>query len=233
MDCLSGEGTWTTILSTSCKSSATSVCEGCTTDLSFGYADQTWDSKSKENQCKRGKFDHGSSQGDCGFNCALPRVSPLSSATNTMSPTRTTLGQAGYETFSNTFTTFTTATSARSGSPRPTYATGECSFHLTQYQKHERKSNPTSNYMCEATIFDARKTPTAESAVQQFSGNTWVDVTGLVSNFSVMVQNTDNDPIKFRYGTQQWDSKSKVYAMSVGKYDSGKREMDGQFSCNP
>ena len=39
----------------------------------------------------------------------------------------------------------------------------------------------------------------------------------------------DDDPVKFAYGSQNWDSNSGQ--CKVGKYDSGSRQMDCGFTC--
>jgi len=39
----------------------------------------------------------------------------------------------------------------------------------------------------------------------------------------------DNDPVKFAYGGQSWDSSSGQ--CSTGGYDSGSRQMDCGFTC--
>lgn len=105
----------------------------------------------------------------------------------------------------------------------------------SQYQKNE--GNPASNgnmatsdYRITVLLKDANQELVGE--VDYYDAPTGQGV-GIDSElplvFVATVGKVDNDPISFAYGSQSWESNSKQ--CSVGKYDSGSRQMDCGFTC--
>ncbi|KAF5390806.1 hypothetical protein D9757_004425 [Collybiopsis confluens] len=111
--------------------------------------------------------------------------------------------------------------------PKNEPASGNCGVHITQYQKNEKEVNPVNHYTLNVILKDAN------GMVVGFNGNgdasTTVSVTSqLPYVFEITAGNLDNDPLSFAYGGDKWDSSTKGRC-SVGKYDSGSRQMD--FVC--
>ncbi|KAH8818866.1 hypothetical protein DL96DRAFT_1684436 [Flagelloscypha sp. PMI_526] len=92
------------------------------------------------------------------------------------------------------------------GGPASGFASGYCGMHVTQ-------------------IFIGDSVGPKDAPA-----NVGIDVTSkLPFVMIVTAQNVDDDPIKFAYAGQNFDSNAAQ--CSVGGYDSGKREMDCGFTC--
>ncbi|KAH8832496.1 hypothetical protein DL96DRAFT_1704558 [Flagelloscypha sp. PMI_526] len=112
--------------------------------------------------------------------------------------------------------------------PASGFASGNCGIHVTQFQKPDPSKD---NYKLDIKLFDAIQTPIGDSAGPQAApANGGVDVTSKLPNVMVVTaQNIDEDPIKFAFGGETFDSNAAQ--CSVGRYDNGKREMDCGFTC--
>ncbi|KAH8802297.1 hypothetical protein DL96DRAFT_1633972 [Flagelloscypha sp. PMI_526] len=80
-------------------------------------------------------------------------------------------------------------------------------------------------------LFDSVQTPIgATDGPQDAPANVPINLDSkLPFVMIVTAQNIDDDPIKFAYAGQNFDSNAGQ--CSVGRYDSGKREMDCGFTC--
>lgn len=116
-----------------------------------------------------------------------------------------------------------------SGTGTAKYKPGYCGLHITHYQKPDPSKD---GYTIEVLLKDADS---------MIFGNTLgvVDARGpvsvkgfggqLPSDLVVTTGDVDDDPVRFAYGDQSWDSNSDQ--CSMGAYDSGKREGDCGFNC--
>lgn len=104
---------------------------------------------------------------------------------------------------------------------------------IKQYQKNEGdpdSTGGTSNYRFDIQMKDDQGELVGELDYADAPGGQGVDVdSALPVVLIVTAQNVDDDPVKFAYGDQSWDSNSDQ--CSVGKYDSGARQMDCGFTC--
>lgn len=99
-----------------------------------------------------------------------------------------------------------------------------------QYQKTEGNLNPGSTYRLDITLQDDQHVRVGQVLFADAPPNQDVDVdSALPLVFIATAENVDDDPLKFRYGSQAWDSNSPQ--CKVGGYDSGMRNMDCGFSC--
>ncbi|KAJ3912071.1 hypothetical protein F5877DRAFT_72700 [Lentinula edodes] len=106
---------------------------------------------------------------------------------------------------------------------------GNCGIHLYQYQKNEKRSNPTNHYTLVVVIKDAAGT------IVGFEGNGDTSKPVLVrSQLPLALQITagekDSSPLTFTYGKDTWKSNVKSHC-TVGSYASGSRQMDCGFQC--
>ncbi|KAH8802294.1 hypothetical protein DL96DRAFT_1633956 [Flagelloscypha sp. PMI_526] len=87
------------------------------------------------------------------------------------------------------------------------------------------------NYKLDIKLFDSVQTPIgATDCPQDAPANVPINLDSkLPFVMIVTAQNIDDDPIKFAYAGQNFDSNAGQ--CSVGRYDSGKREMDCGFTC--
>ena len=106
---------------------------------------------------------------------------------------------------------------------------------MTQYQKNEGDSasngnKGTSDYRFTILLKDDNQELVGEVDYYDAPDGQGVDVDSeLPDVFIATAGSKDNDPVKFAYGSQSWDSDSGQ--CSVGKYDSGSRQMDCGFTC--
>ncbi|KAJ3982828.1 hypothetical protein F5890DRAFT_296312 [Lentinula detonsa] len=112
-----------------------------------------------------------------------------------------------------------------SGKPK----SGSCGFHVYQYQKNEKSSNPTNHYTLVVVIKDAA------GIIVGFEGNGDASTAVLVhSQLPQALQITagpeDKSPLTFTYGKDTWKSDDKDRC-KVGSYSSGSRQMDCSFQC--
>lgn len=188
----------------------------------FWYADQYWlTNDNSAHDCKLGGFDSGNRQGDCGFTCSNPTNSPPASATQPL-PTGLIKANDGSDP-----TTLPTA------APTATYAAGWCGVHVRQYQKDEKNENPTDNYEVEVTLYDAKQNVIGTSGQVSAPTDQAVNVQDSLPHvFTLETKAIDKDPLMYSYNGQSWDSaNSRGHDCSVGKYDSGYRDIDCGFSC--
>ncbi|KAL9099814.1 MAG: hypothetical protein Q9163_004737 [Psora crenata] len=117
--------------------------------------------------------------------------------------------------------------------PGEGYNPGNCGVHVVQYQKNEGKPDSTggtTNYRFDIQISDGQLEPVGELDYADAPGGQGVDVdSALPYVLVVTAENVDDDPVRFAYAAQTWDSSSGQ--CSVGKYDSGSRQMDCGFPC--
>ncbi|KAH8802307.1 hypothetical protein DL96DRAFT_766580 [Flagelloscypha sp. PMI_526] len=107
------------------------------------------------------------------------------------------------------------------------FASGECGMHVTQFQKPDPSKD---DFKLDIQLFDAAQTLIGASGTQEAPANVGIDVFSSLPNVMIVIaQNADPDPIKFSIGEQTFDSNAAQ--CSVGRYDSGKRQMDCRFTC--
>jgi len=105
------------------------------------------------------------------------------------------------------------------------YRAGWCGIHVTQYQKPDAASSyaieiPHLNDANENKIGSIGKSGPSVSLTSK-----------LPLTVEIKTGAVDDDPIRFAYGNQFWDSNDSTRC-SVGAYDSGRREMDCGFNCD-
>ena len=112
------------------------------------------------------------------------------------------------------------------------YVPGWCGLHVTQYQKHEPKSNPTGDYKLDITIKDATGAIIGGTtgAVAKAGVGVGID-SRLPFVLTVTAQNVDNDPLLFKYADQSWGSNDQAHHCNFGAYDGGNRDGDCGFNC--
>ena len=208
----------------------------------FWYADQYWNTSTPANKCSVGGYDNGYRQMDCGFNCPWPNGPEPSSATSAHPfPTPLTLAAPAATSFVNTWGLAATdiptpATPTGTASPTPTYATGKCGIHITQYQSGEGTENPSSDYELEITIQDSNQKVIGATGKEDAPAGKPVPCPGLVGDPLTVTagpagggKTTDDKPLTVKWGSVNFDTGSSQ--CSVGGYDSGSRNMDCTFSC--
>lgn len=115
------------------------------------------------------------------------------------------------------------------------YYPGSCGVHLIQYQKNEGNpasngNDATSDYRFTILVKDANQELVGEVDYYDAPSGQAVNVDGeLPLVFIATAGTVDDDPVKFAYGSQNWDSSSAQ--CKVGGYDSGSRQMDCGFTC--
>ena len=110
------------------------------------------------------------------------------------------------------------------------YMPGVCGVHVTQYQRNEKKVNPSPNYTLNITVTDSRGQTIGQVKFADAPNGVQVNVkSSLPKVLSARALSQDDDPILFNYGDHSWNTATKD--CKVGKYDSGKREMDCGFKC--
>ena len=136
-----------------------------------------------------------------------------------------------------TLTTILATASALSGlvqsTPAPSldkrYTSGQCGFHVQQYQKNEPGSNDP-NYRLTIQIKDAiGATIGGVSEVDALSEQPFDISSQLPYQLVVTVHQLDQDPISFAYAGQNFLSSDTQ--CNFGAYDSGSRQGDCGFSC--
>ena len=126
-------------------------------------------------------------------------------------------------------------------SQTPSYATGWCTAHITQYQKNEA-SGPSANgasYLFVVCLYDAnhgnlihwpgQDTPCTnvvapDNEQQKISSD-------LPFPFQITAGSTDDAAVLFSYNGQNWGSNDQAHHSNFGSYDSGRRNGDTGFSC--
>ncbi|KAJ5601176.1 hypothetical protein N7510_010710 [Penicillium lagena] len=196
------------------------VGDGDDDPICFWYSNQYWCTDNDDWGCNIGEYDSGERNGDCGFSCPNPMDDFPTTTYDLPSPAKT-----AYD-----GTSVPTSTAAP---PEVTYAQGACGVHVIQYQKNENKNglNPTDYYQVQFEVKDADNNLITTSPTSQAeSGNpVTIQGDGLEYPFSVTVGDIDSDPVSFKYNDQEWDSDADQ--CSVGKYDTGTRNMDCGFTC--
>ena len=221
--------------------------------VSFWYSDQFWQSNDTK-RCQTREKDYvwhkGMRQGHCNWTCeafagANPSI-PVSATQSVRLPSPAIKAVGDTTQFLNTWTeaktfaapTSTRNTAAAAGPPKPTYSTGWCTFHLTQYQRHEGEENPTANYEIEVTVYDASKPPKIVGNSNQVEAptNKSVTVHGLDQPLNFTTLGKDTDPIVVTFGNQGFNTSNwpqnfcKTGSKNHGWY-KGKREFDCGFGC--
>ncbi|KAI4121696.1 MAG: hypothetical protein LQ338_006227 [Usnochroma carphineum] len=204
--------------------------------LEFWYSDQYWKSDSKENDCSMGGYDKGSRKGDCRFDCPYPSSDiPKSATIDNQLPSPPTPAIGGPSSYSNAFIKTHPTPTGQPANPTPTYATGECSFHLRQWQKNEGPDkNPTNEYEIEVTIADSKGNIIGASGKVPAPDDKPVSVNGLVKPLTITAETVDKDPLTVSYDGQQFDTYSDHCTpkqKQLHSYDSGHRDLDCHFSC--
>ena len=113
------------------------------------------------------------------------------------------------------------------------FISGSCGVHVVQYQKNEGPANGphgNSNYRLDVTLYDAGQDNIGGVTLLDAPGGNFEGIDSqLPLVFEVEVGANDQQPVRFQYGAQAWDSNAAQ--CSVGDYDSGSRQMDCQFNC--
>lgn len=196
--------------------------------LEFWYSDQHWKSDSKSNGCNMGKYDKGSRKGDCKFDCPYPSDKTPPKSDNSL-PGPPTPAVGGVSSF-NTFTTVQPTSTDQAANPIPTYATGDCKFHLVQWQKNEGPDiNPINDYEIEVTITDSKGKFVGASGKVAAPKDNAVSVKGLVKPLTITAETIDKDPLSVSYDGATFDTNSEHCKRS--KYQNGHRDLDCKFTC--
>lgn len=204
--------------------------------LSFWYSDQFWYSNSTANQCDfKDNYNKGERQGDCGFNYSLPGIATMSATKDHPLPTPAAFAIAGGTTFLNKWasTPPTTGAGTVTGTPAsstaastPTYVTGQCGVHITQYQKNENETNPSDSYELDVTLYSGNKTqgalPLFNSGQLPFPDGKNISIKGLVSPFTIVVPEGcfDTWGINMAFAGQWWVTNS-TQCNAKDYYDMG------------
>lgn len=190
----------------------------------FWYSDQWFCSNDQAHKCNFGAYDSGKREGDCGFSCPNPTLTPPVSAPQSKPTGATTANNGAPAPVTNT------------APPAPSltgdYAPGNCNAHIRQFQKNEgaNSEDPGPNYKLEITIKDGKGKIVADSGVEDAPKDVLVPVQGpLPYAFDASTLEVDHDPINFSYNGGNWNSNDKN--CKVGGYDSGARDMDCGFTC--
>lgn len=125
--------------------------------------------------------------------------------------------------------TFSRDNNEASGELTKRYVGGSCRAHITQYQKNE--NGVGGNYKLDIGLQDASGAGIGGISFTDAIQGQKLDVySQLPYVFEATVGGVDSDPIVFDYAGQHWDSNDGSRC-SVGRYDSGNRDMDCEFSC--
>lgn len=138
----------------------------------------------------------------------------------------------GATSYVNTYSKTAPATT----SATPDYASGVCSMKITQYQKHEKDSNPTNDYQLEINVKDSNGKEAANLPKVPCPSGKPVAMHGLKGgDFTVTVGKDldgplkDDSPLSFSYNGQDFDTKS--LKCNIGGYQDGDREMNCNINC--
>ena len=109
-------------------------------------------------------------------------------------------------------------------------------MHVVQWQKNE--NGVGGDYDFDVEIFDAKQVKigqVAKAAVDPKTKALSVD-SQLPYVLVVTADGLDDDPVKFAYGSQSWDSSDASHQSNMGTgpehgYENGKREGDMGFQC--
>lgn len=108
------------------------------------------------------------------------------------------------------------------------YVPGECGVHVVHFQTNPDRT--TKPYRLSVVLKDALQRIIGGVVEVDAPSGQPVNVNSeLPYVFIATTGNVDDDPIKFAYSGQSWDSNSGQ--CSVGGYEDGNREMDCSFSC--
>jgi hypothetical protein len=120
-----------------------------------------------------------------------------------------------------------------SGQNCDTAVGGWCTFHVVQYQKWEGPGLNTDNYRFDVTLYDADGVLVGD--VEQISvpseQTQQIATKPLQYTLALTAPNVDDDPIKFAYADQSWDTNDESHC-KMGAYDSGSRQGDCGFTCS-
>lgn len=208
--------------------------------IRFWYSDQYWntsDGGNSSHQCSVGKYNHGSRNMDCSFDCKKPDPTgdpPISATVANPFPNTPIAAIGGDTTFSNVYITATPTWANATATPTPIYASGWCGVHIRQYQKDqgEDSMNDTPNFKIEVALKDGdSKQVAGPNALLPTPSGVPVNVNGLVGPFTVTAGEHDSDPLSMSFAGKTWDSDDKNHSCSVGNYNSGHRDMDCGFDC--
>ncbi|KAL9008526.1 MAG: hypothetical protein Q9173_006359 [Seirophora scorigena] len=219
------------------------------TPVSFWYADQYWTSKETDgpHKCKGGKdggddeYANGARNMDCNFDCPLVKPEdgdpPASATVDHPLPATPVEAVAGVFSFDNTYSK--TAGPAPAAAT-PTYVSGVCPMKITQYQKHQQKSNPTNDFQVEISVKDSEGNQAAYLPKKACPIGEPVTMKGLRGgDFNVIVGKdlgdellTDYTPLRFTYSAQGFDTnKLKCLKGKDRQYQNGDRELDCNINC--
>lgn len=124
----------------------------------------------------------------------------------------------------------------------PTYATGWCGMHITQYQKN-RDTGPNGmspDFMLDISFFDGKQKPISikncngcgnKARSIALPGKKNEIATGLPYLMQVTVGSLDNDAVLFEYAGQKWGSNDQPHHSDFGGYKDGMRQGDTGFAC--
>ncbi|KAL8646809.1 MAG: hypothetical protein Q9210_005916 [Variospora velana] len=217
--------------------------------ISFWYADQYWTSKDtgEPHKCKGGEdggddeYDNGARRMDCGFDCPFLKAgqedAPGSATIDHPIPATPVQAVAGETSFVNTYSKTAGPAPAEA---TPTYVSGVCRMKITQYQKHQKDSNPTNDFQLEISVKDSEGNQAAYLPKRVCPIGEPITMMGLKGGyFNVIVGKdlgdeplTDYTPISFTYCGQEFDTDSlKCLQGEGGQYENGDRELDCNINC--
>ncbi|KAJ3738803.1 hypothetical protein DFH05DRAFT_1516325 [Lentinula detonsa] len=115
------------------------------------------------------------------------------------------------------------------GAPKNHPNSGNCAFHVYQFQKNEKKQNPVNHYTIVAIIKDAKGVIVGFEG--DGDGSKPVPVSSQLHDpLTITTGPNDKSALSFSFGKDKWNSDAKSRC-SVGKYDHGIRQMDCNFQC--
>ncbi|KAL9053741.1 MAG: hypothetical protein Q9206_003813 [Seirophora lacunosa] len=217
--------------------------------VSFWYADQYWTSKETDepHSCKGGKdggddeYANGARNMDCNFDCPLLKPEdgdpPASATVDHPLPATPVQAVAGVSSFANTYSK---PAGPAPAAATPTYVSGVCPMIITQYQKHEKKSNPSNDFQVEISVKDSEGNQAAYLPKKACPIGEPVTMKGLRGgDFNVIVGKdlgderlTDYTPLSFTYSGQGFDTnRLKCRKGKDGQYQNGDRELDCNIKC--
>ncbi|KAL8689996.1 MAG: hypothetical protein Q9218_004459 [Villophora microphyllina] len=120
------------------------------------------------------------------------------------------------------------------------YSFGSCKAHVEQWQKLSLKNNANQlpDYQIQIDIYDQNGRAVGSATKQDAKDPLEVSDTSLPYNLIVVPGGGDDDPMRFWYADQYWDSSDKdKHKCSNGKYNDGShfdgssRQLDCNFDC--
>ena len=113
------------------------------------------------------------------------------------------------------------------------FVEGRCGVHVEQWQKHHGDENLAGDYQISVEILDNDRRHIGAATKQSAAGTLDIVDSVLPYDLHVATGTVDEDPIRFWYSDQYWNSSdvSLSHQCSVGDYSGGSRTLDCSFQC--